>query len=73
MIKKYLLNIFPPDQISNVRQLSEVFVRDIRREDFDKNKLYKNRDGMIDIQVEGNEGASRKKVWLIDGGRLQEI
>ena len=65
-------NHYPPDQLINTRQLTEMFVRDIRREDFDMNKLDKNGDGMIAVQVEGNEKTSWKKGWLIDGGRLLE-
>jgi len=63
---------FPNDQMVNNRRLSELYVRDIRREDFDMSKLDKNGDGLIIVHFEGHEDKIWKKGWIIDGGRLLE-
>ena len=66
-------NQFPNDTMVKVNQLSEIYIRDIRREDFDMTKLDKNGDGVIRIEFEGNDGTSWKRGWLIDGGRLESM
>ena len=65
-------NQFPNDQMVNIKQLTEFYIRDIRYEDFDMNKLDKNGDGLIIVHFEGHEDKNWKMGWVIDGGRLQE-
>ena len=64
-------NQFPNDDMVKRKQLSEYYVRDIKREDFDMSKLDQNGDGIIRIEFGGNDGKSWKKGWTIDGARLQ--
>ena len=52
------------------KTLSEVFIKDIKYEDFDMSKLDKNGDAVIRLEFGGNDGKTWKKGWTIDGARL---
>ena len=52
------------------KQLSEIYIRDIKTEDFDISKLDKNGDGVIRIEFNGIDGTTWKYGWTIDGARL---
>ena len=63
---------FPNDEMVKARNLAEVYIKDIRREDFDMNKLDKNGDQEVRLEFNGNNQNAWKNGWLIDGGRLLE-
>ena len=48
-------NQFPNDQMLQSKQLSEIYIRDIKTEDFDMSKLDQNGDGIIRIEFNGND------------------
>ena len=62
---------FPNEDMIKVVKLSEYYIRDIRREDFDMSKLDPNGDAVIRIEFSGNN-QGWKKGWMLDGARLLE-
>ena len=62
--------LFPNDIMIKENKLSEIFIRDIKIEDFDKNKLDRNGDGIIRLEFTGNDQNALKNGWIIDGARL---
>ena len=64
---------FPTDDMVNYDKLSEYYIRDIRKEDFDMRKLDKNGDAIIRLEFHGNNQIYMKKGWTFDGARLLEI
>ena len=54
------------------KTLTEHFICNIKREDFDYNKLDNNGDMSIRVEVEGNNN-SWKKGWIFDGVRVLEV
>ena len=63
---------FPNDEMVKVNKLSEYYIRDIRREDFDMSKLDQNGDAVVRIEFAGNDNGW-KKGWTMDGAKLLEI
>ena len=61
---------FPNNIMVKVNKLSEIFIRDIKIEDFDMNKIDKNGDGVVRLEFIGNEQNAWKNGWIIDGARL---
>ena len=61
---------FPNDIMIKVNNLSEIFIRDIKVEDFDMNKLDKNGDGVVRLEFLGNDQNVWKNGWIMDGARL---
>ena len=66
-------NAFPTDEMVKSKTLSEVFIKDIKYEDFDTSKLDQNGDGVIRLEFGGNDGKTWKKGWTIDGARLLDL
>ena len=62
---------FPNEEMIKSRRLTEQYICQIKREDFDYNKLDNNGDGVINVEIEGNNN-SWKKGWTFDGFRLLE-
>jgi len=60
---------FPNDEMVKLNRLSECYIRDIRREDFDMSKLDQNGDAVIRVEFSGNNNGW-KKDWVIDGAKL---
>ena len=63
---------FPNDEMVKVDRLSECYIRDIRREDFDMSRLDQNGDAVIRVEFSGNNNGW-KKGWTIDGAKLLEV
>jgi hypothetical protein len=63
---------FPNDEMVKSKTLTEHFICNIKREDFDYNKLDNNGDMSIRVEVEGNNN-SWKKGWIFDGVRVLEV
>ena len=62
---------FPNEEMIKSRRLTEQYICQIKREDFDYNKLDNNGDGVVNVEIEGNNN-SWKKGWTFDGFRLLE-
>ena len=62
---------FPNEEMIKSRKLTEHYICNIKREDFDYNKLDNNGDGVVNVEIEGNS-QSWKKGWTFDGFRLLE-
>ena len=62
---------FPNDQMVKVDRLSECYIRDIRREDFDMSKLDQNGDAVVRVEFGGNNNGW-KRGWTFDGAKLLE-
>ena len=60
-----------PNEDMIKRKLTEHFICNIKREDFDYNKLDNNGDGIVNVEIEGTN-QSWKKGWTFDGFRLLE-
>ena len=56
-----------------VDKLSEYYIRDIKKEDFDMNKLVQNGDAIIRIEFVGNNEKAWKRGWTMDGERLLDL
>ena len=65
----YHLTDYPTKNMTESKNLSEVYICDIRSDQFDTSKLDKNGDSVVKIAFASKEG-SWKKGWLIDGARL---
>ena len=63
---------FLNNEMSKVRNLPEINIIDIKREDFDMNKLDKNGDQEVKKEFKGNNQNAWKNGWFIEGGRLLE-
>ena len=64
---------FPNENDAKNRNLTEVFICDIRREAFDTNRLDPNGDAVVRVEINGVNQNAWKKGWLFDGGRLLEV
>ena len=53
------------------KNLTEHFICDIKRQDFDMNKLDQNGDAIVKVVIVGKDN-SWKKGWTFDGLRLLE-
>ena len=62
---------FPNEEMIKSKKLTEHYICNIKREDFDYNKLDNNGDGEVLVEIEGNN-QSWKKGWTFDGFRLLE-
>ena len=63
---------FPNDEMVKSKTLTEHFICNIKKEDFDHNKLDKNGDTSVRFEFDGNNN-SWKKGWTIDGVRILEV
>ena len=62
---------FPNAEMVKNKKLTETFICNIKREDFDMNKLDNNGDAIVRVEFGGNNN-SWKKGWSLDGIRLLE-
>jgi hypothetical protein len=63
---------FPNDEMVKNKKLTETYICNIRREDFDMNKLDNHGDAIVRVEIGGNNN-SWKKGWTFDGFRLLEV
>ena len=63
---------FPNAEMVKNKNLTETYICNIKREDFDMNKLDKNGDAEVKVEIGGKDN-SWKKGWLFDGIRLLEV
>ena len=63
---------FPNAEMVKNKNLTETYICNIKREDFDMNKLDKNGDAEVRVEIGGKDN-SWKKGWLFDGIRLLEV
>ena len=63
---------FPNAEMIKNKNLTETFICNIKREDFDMNRLDQNGDAVVKVEIGGKDN-SWKKGWLFDGIRLLEV
>jgi hypothetical protein len=63
---------FPNAEMIKNKNLTESYICNIKREDFDMNKLDQNGDAVVKVEIGGKDN-SWKKGWLFDGIRLLEV
>ena len=63
---------FPNAEMIKNKNLTESYICNIKREDFDMNKLDQNGDAVVKVEIGGKDN-SWKKGWLLDGIRLLEV
>ena len=63
---------FPTAEMVKSRNLTESFICDIKRQDFDMNKLDRNGDAIVKVCISGKDDKTWKKGWVFDGLRLLE-
>ena len=64
---------FPNENDAKNRSLTEIYICDIRRDAFDTNRLDRNGDAIVRVEINGVNQQAWKKGWLFDGGRLLEV
>ena len=63
---------FPTAEMVKSRNLTESLICDIKRQDFDMNKLDRNGDAIVKVCISGKDDKTWKKGWVFDGLRLLE-
>ena len=63
---------FPNAEMIKNKNLTETYICNIKREDFDMNRLDQNGDAIVKVEIGGKDN-SWKKGWLFDGIRLLEV
>ena len=62
---------YPNDNMVQNKELTESYVCSIKKTDFEMDKLDANGDAVVRVEFNGNNN-SWKKVWTLDGSRLEE-
>ena len=63
---------FPNNEMVKSKNLTEHFICNIKRNDFDYNKLDGNGDAVVRVEFSGNNN-NWKRGWIFDGIRLLEV
>ncbi len=61
---------FPDEELLKIDKLTETLICDLKKEDFELDKLDQNGDTVVRFEIYGNDGSSWKKGWFLDGVRL---
>jgi hypothetical protein len=64
---------FPNENDANNRNLTEIYICDIKSKDFDTNQLDYKGDAVVRVEINAINQTAWKRGWLFDGGRLLEV